>query len=287
MRVRDLAAEARDLWVLLETVHGVTYYSPVAVASRAAQISGWWRGYVAARVAPLGAVGPGAVTAIFHGFAPRMVARAFPDVWSRTRPEAMLRERLGSAAEALREDAGPVDEDEVAGVVPLLRRVVEALDPAGRPLGAANADLPWPHDGVAAVWHAATVLREHRGDGHVAVLTAARLDGCEAQVLRDAADGSRSLTQPNRGWTDEEWDSAAGRLCSRGLLDPDSQLLEDGARLRECAERRTDELAAPAWAVLSEDEREQVRRALLPIAQRLAGSVVPPLSPVGVPPLPS
>lgn len=287
MTSRDLAAEARDLWVLLETVHDVTYFSPVAVASRAAEIPGWWRGYFATRAAPLGAVGPGVVTAVFHGFARRMVARALPDVWSRTRPETMLRDRLESAARALREHAAPLDEDGVAAIVPLLRRVVEAADPAGRPLGAANADLPWPDDPVAAVWHAATVLREYRGDGHVAVLTATFLDGCEAHVLRDAAVASRSLTQPNRGWTDDEWDAAVARLRSRGLLDPDGGLSEDGARLRDHTERRTDELAAPAWEALGDDERRQVRRAVLPIARRLAGSVVPRHSPVGAPPLPS
>jgi hypothetical protein len=284
---RYLAAETRELWILLETVHGITYFSPLAVAARAAEIPGWWRGYFATRAAPLGPVGPGLVTAVFHGFAPRMVARAFPDVWRRTTPETMLRERLGSAARALREHAAPIDEDEVAAVAGLLRRVVEASDPAGRPLGAANAVLPWPDDATAAVWHAATVLREHRGDGHVAVLTAGGLDGCEAHVLRDAADGSRSLTQPNRGWTDEEWNAAAGRLRSRGLLAEDGALSEAGALLREGIERRTDELAATAWSVLTEDERRQVRGVLLPISRRLAGSVLPKTSPVGVPPLPS
>jgi hypothetical protein len=214
-----------------------------------------------------------------------MVARAFPDVWTRISPDALLRERLGSAVRALHEHAGPIAPADAAGTAALLRRVVEALDPAGHPLGAANAGLPWPDDPVAALWHAATVLREHRGDGHVAVLTAARLDGCAAHVLRDAADGSRALTQPNRGWTDEEWQAATERLCSRGLLHPDGALTEDGARLRRFVERRTDEIAAAAWVVLDADERTHVRRSLLPLARRLAGSVVPQPSPVGVPPL--
>jgi hypothetical protein len=84
--------------------------------------------------------------------------------------------------------------------------VIGELDCAGRVLAAANAALPAPDDALARLWQAATVLREHRGDGHFAALVTAGIDGCEALVLRCALDLRREDVQPARGWTDEQWD---------------------------------------------------------------------------------
>jgi hypothetical protein len=232
----DDSAVARDVWVLLEAVHSVIYFTPQArTAHEAVGLRGFWRGYFAMRAAPLGPVGAGVVTALFHGFAPRMVARAVPEVWSLAAPELALQVRQTGAVAALRRHAGPLpDAAELARAGQTLRRVVAELDPAGRPLGAANAELPWPADPLAALWQAATVLREYRGDGHVALLTGHGVSGCQAHVLRDAADGSRSMTQAARGFTDDEWAAATAALQARRLLGPDGGLTADGfgTRLR-------------------------------------------------------
>ena len=98
------------------------------------------------------------------------------------------------------------------------------------------------------------MLREYRGDGHVAVLTAHGVSGCQAHVLRDAADGSRSLTQAARGFTDDEWAAATAALQARQLLGLDGSLTADGQRLRQEVETRTDQLCAPPWRVLSGEE---------------------------------
>src|SRR5512135_166670 len=255
---------SRDLWVLLEAVHSVTYFTAQArAAHEAVGLRGFWRGYFAMRAAPLGPVGPGVVTALFHGFAPRMVARAVPEVWTLAGPELALRARLTGAVAALRQHAGPLPEAAwLARADQALRRVVAELDPSGRPMGAANADLPWPADPLAALWQAATVLREHRGDGHVALLTAHGMSGCQVHVLRDAADGSRSMTQAARGFTDDEWAAAAAELRARQLLGPDGRLTERGARLRQEIETRTDRLSASPWRVLAGEEIASLRRLL-------------------------
>src|SRR6202042_2634790 len=113
-----------------------------------------------------------------------------------------------------------------------LMAAATGLEQSGRPLAAANIALPIPEEPLARLWHAATLLREHRGDGHVAALVAADLDGAEALLLRigteQAGDAShvaaswgRDQMQPVRGWTDAQWDAAAARLAARGLLDHD------------------------------------------------------------------
>jgi hypothetical protein len=284
----DDPAVARRLWVLLEAVHGVTYFSPQArAAHEAVGLRGFWRGYFAMRAAPLGPVAPGVVTALFHGFAPRMVSRAVPAVWSLASPALALQARQDGAVAALRRHAAPLpDRAELVAAVHTLRRVVAELDPAGRPLGAANADLSWPEDPLAALWQAATVLREHRGDGHVALLTVHGLGGCQAHALRDAADGSRAMTQAARGFTDEEWAAATASLRARRLVEPDGRLTPEGVRLRRAVETGTDRLAAPPWRALSGAEISDLRRTLSPLSDRLAGGTVPYPNPVGAPPPP-
>ncbi|NIH81177.1 SCO6745 family protein [Amycolatopsis viridis] len=273
------AERARALWVVLETVHDVTYFAPEAKAAHAAAgLRGFWRGYVGTRAAPLGAASLGAVTAVFYNFAPSFLARSVPAIWEVVPPERALAARAAGAVAALRPQVGEVPAEALA----VLRRVTAAAGWAGRPLGAANAALPWPDDPVAALWQAATTLREHRGDGHVAVLAAEGIDGLEAHALRDAADGSRAVVAPHRGWTDDEWAAARDRLAARGLVTADG-LTPEGARLREHIERRTDELAAAPYAAATEDELAALDTLLRPIARRLVPAPVPHPNPVGAP----
>jgi hypothetical protein len=151
-------------------------------------------------------------------------------------------------------------------------------------LFAANSGLPWPVEAHLAVWHGATLLREHRGDGHVAALTAAGLDGCEALVTHAAAGGAPVASlQPNRGWTDAEWAAARDRLSARGWLDGDGLTCEGAAR-RAAVETATDAAAESAFAPLSADERVELESLLVPLAGTVVDSgVIPYPNPMGVP----
>ena len=282
-----LAPLARRVWLHLETAHALTYFAPESRAAFAdAGLRGFWRGYFAGRAAPLGAVGAGPVVAAFHGFHPEMVARAIPSVWELVAPAGAIAARLAGVDAALRriapdDIAGPA----VAEAADLARRIASAASPAGRVLHAANADLAWPDAPHLALWQAATTLREHRGDGHVALLVAADLDGCEAHVLMVATGRlPRDVLQPNRGWSDDDWDRASARLAARGLVDARGQATDAGSELRRRIEDDTDALALQPYATAGPEVCERLIRALTPLTRQIldAGDV-PARNPMGAP----
>jgi helix-turn-helix protein len=285
--VADAASTARTMWTLFEPVHAVTYFTATSrSAYEQAGLRGFWRGYFAGRAAPLGAVNAAVVAASFFNFAPAFVGRAIPGVWELTTPEEALRARLEGATAALRGLLAG-QESEAAAAADLLWRAVGELDFPGRVLSAANAALPVPEDGLARLWQAATVLREHRGDGHFAALAAADIDGCEAVALRCLMDLSRETMQPVRGWTDEAWDGALSRLAARGWVDGtdgDGALTLTGAgrEAHAAVENATDWAAARPWARLGPEATAEIAAALAPISAACA-SVLPFPSPIGLP----
>jgi len=286
------------MWTLFEPVHAVTYFAPEArSAYEQAGLRGFWRGYFAGRAAPLGPVGAPVVTASFFNFAPAFVARAIPGVWELITPGEALRVRLAGATSALGRllgDAGVTpgaevalapevaSAPEVARAADLLWRAVGELDFSGRVLASADAALPVPDEALARLWLAATVLREHRGDGHFAALAAADVDGCEAVALRCLLDLRRQDMQPVRGWTDEAWEDALARLAARGWAGPDGQITSAGRDAHAAVENATDRAAARPWARLGPETTAEIAAALTPLAQACA-AVVPYPSPIGVP----
>jgi hypothetical protein len=270
------------MWTLFEPVHAVTYFTADSrSAYEQAGLRGFWRGYFAGRAAPLGPVSAAVVTASFFNFAPAFVARAIPGVWELITPEEALRARLEGAVAALRGLlAGR--ESEASAAADLLWRAAGELDFPGRVLSAANAALPVPGDGLARLWQAATVLREHRGDGHFAALAAADIDGCEAVALRCLMDMRRENLQPVRGWTDEAWDDALARLAARGWVDRDGALTSAGREAHAAVENATDWAAARPWARLGPEATAEIAAALTPIS-RACATVLPFPSPIGLP----
>ena len=278
----DSAGAARLMWTLFEPIHGVCYFTPEArSAFEGAGLRGFWRGYFAGRASPLGTASAAVVGASFYNFAPAMVGRAIPGIWELISPEEALRVRLAGAVDAL---GGLLAgrESEVTAAAGLLWQVISELDCAGRVLAAANAALPAPDDALARLWQAATVLREHRGDGHFAALLAAGIDGCEAVVLRCAVDLRREDMQPVRGWTDEQWDEARSRLVDRGWVSPDGEITSAGRDVRTRVEEATDRAAARPWTRLGPAATAELADILTPVAQACA-SAIPYPSPVGVP----
>jgi hypothetical protein len=299
------AATARQMWTLFEPVHVVSYFTPEArSALEQAGLRGFWRGYFAGRAAPMGQVGAPAVIAAFFVFAPGMVGRAIPGVWELATPAAALAARQAGAVAAVRRLLGLNPADPVPAVVTAASDQLAAaagnLDGAGHSLAAPNLALPMPEEPVARLWHAATLLREHRGDGHVATLVAADLDGAEALALRAgvdragenrAGDGTgshvaagwkRDQMQPARGWTDAEWDAADERLAARGLLDDERAATAAGVALHREIEHATDQAAARPWTSLGQDRVAALAQLLRPVA-RACATAMPFPNPVGVP----
>ncbi|MEU0717645.1 hypothetical protein ABZ498_10730 [Streptomyces lavendulocolor] len=254
----------RQMWHLLEPLHAVLYYAPETFEEAAAlgyATEERWPSYFAWRAAPLGPVGAGQVTAAFYGFAPAMVERYVPAAWEAAAPADVLAARLRAVDRFYRrllgEEAGALKE-----AAALARRAAEAAVHAGRPLAAANAALEWPGEPHLELWQAATVLREHRGDGHLAALLTAGLDPAESLVSFAAVGAASPEVFASRGWNAEQWAAARERLVARGLLAPDGTATDAGRALRDEVERRTDEMAAGPWAALGADDTARLADAL-------------------------
>ncbi|WP_327191092.1 SCO6745 family protein [Streptomyces xinghaiensis] len=228
-------------------LHSALYFSPDLGRELAALGLGSSRAaYFAARSAPMGAVGAGTVTATFYNFSHDLVARHVPAIWETASPEAVLAARLRAADATLRRLLGEdvIASPGMAEAAELALRATEACGRSGRPLYAAHADLPVPEEPHLAFWHAATLLREHRGDGHVALLVGAELDPLEALVSHTASGRGMAPAWAlrTRGWTEADWSAAQDRLRDRKLLDAAGELTDAGTGLRKTLEEETDRL---------------------------------------------
>jgi hypothetical protein len=258
------------MWVLFEAYHDVTYFTPESrAASDALGCKGGWMGYFGMRSAPLGAVPPELVQAAFYNFHPWMVRRAIPDAWQIASPERYLEARLSGVDAALRRMLGPTVA-ELSEAAELAAEAARHAQIIGRPLAAANAATELPAEPYLALWQAATVLRESRGDGHVATLVAAPLDAVEALVLHCAYRGlSPEYMRQARGWSEPEWAEAEARLADRGLMSSGA-ITQAGTDLRERIERRTDELAEAPWTALGPERTRRLAELLKPVVLTLA-----------------
>ncbi|SFX66230.1 hypothetical protein OH786_30770 [Streptomyces atratus] len=218
--------------------------------------------YFAARSAAMGAVGPGTVTATFYNFNHDLVARHLPAVWSVASPQAVLDARLRAADTTLRRLLGEeiIASPELAEAAELALRAAQGCTRHARPLYAAHADLPVPKEPHLAYWHAGALLREHRGDGHLAALMTAGLDPLEALVSHTATGKGMNprWVLATRGWQRDDWDAACERLRGRGLLDAEGELTEAGVALRAELEEATDRMDAAPYEHLGAEGVERL-----------------------------
>jgi hypothetical protein len=232
---------------VLNPLHSTHYFSPDLGREMAdVGIDDSNGAYFAVRAAAMGPVGPGTVTATFYNFRHELVARHVPEVWKKASPETVLAARARAVDATWRRLLGEdvLASKEVAEAAELALRAAEACTRTARPLYAAHADLPVPDAPHLAFWHGATLLREHRGDGHLAALLDAELDPVEALVSHTATGKGMApkWALGTRGWSRTHWDAAARRLRERGLLDAEGELTEAGVALRQEIEDRTDRL---------------------------------------------
>lgn len=277
---------ARRAWMALEPCHAVAYFAPqVREHLTAVGLKGGWMCYFASRAAPMGAASASAVTAAFCYFHPRLVARAIPDAWALATPPDITTARFAgvdAAYQPVLDDAEVRTAiDEAAG---LARAAAEAADTDGRVLAKATASLEWPDQPHLTLFHAMSVLREHRGDGHVAAIVSAGLRGVEALVLAAATGASPAeLLQTARGWSQQEWDDAVETMQARGLVDDGPTDL--GLTLHDDIEARTDVLATGPWNALGSDRTERLIELGRLISARLVDTTGFPFpNPIGLPP---
>jgi hypothetical protein len=210
------------------------------------------------------------VAATFYNFNPALVARSVPTVWSLAAPGDVLAARQRAADAALRrllgDDASSRSMTEAAT---LARRACEAATGEDRPLYAAHADLPWPDEPHLVLWHAVTLLREHRGDAHLHALLSAGLSGIEALITHVAT--GRGFTvefaQQSRGWSPEQWGEASARLVERGLLDGDGGLTAAGATLRAEIEDHTTRMSLAPWRHLGAEGAARLAEVSRPLSK--------------------
>ncbi len=282
VRVSRPTAVARRLFDRLEPVHAVTYFAPEARAALDdLGYRGFWSGYFAARSAPLGQVSPEVVTAVFYNFAAHRVAKALPAAWQIAPPATVLQARERAAVAALRRYGLT---EGVESAAELLGVAARNAPVDGRPLFAANLALPWPEDPLARLWHASTLLREHRGDGHIAVLNVFGISGRESNVLHAAAGRvPAEMIMRSRDYDDDLWRAQVDRLAGRGLLDGAGALTAAGRDLKAEIEDATDRLALSAFDVLSEAELSTLFATLTPLTRLVvAAGDVPSATPMGL-----
>ncbi|MFI1510278.1 MarR family transcriptional regulator [Streptomyces sp. NPDC020597] len=268
---------ARRMYELLEPICLVTYFADecneelTALGHRT-----YWDGYFASRAAPLGRVPADVVHAAFYNFAAEEVARHIPSAWETIPPEASVAARERGSAASLRRILG----DELAGspgvsrAADLTTKAATSAPTAGRVMYAGMRTLAVPSDPVARLWHSATMLREHRGDGHIAALVGERVGGTEAHVLSALDMGihppesfGRIHHLPKKRLT-----AVMDGLRERGLVDSDGHFTDAGRATKRRIEARTDELAAPPYDGLTPAERDELVTELEPVTARLVAT---------------
>ncbi|HTZ92980.1 MAG TPA: hypothetical protein VMB74_11340 [Streptosporangiaceae bacterium] len=267
------ARTARLTFRVAEPIHGMIYFTPHGPDAYAeVGITHQRTSYFASRSAALGPVPAETVIATFFNFSPAIVRRAIGSAWDSATPAQVLAARLQAVDRSLRQAwAHETGSPQVREAADLARRAAERATtrPQGRPLFAAHAALPWPDAPHLVLWHAQTLLREYRGDGHVALLLTEGLDGLGA-LITHAATGAipAEALRTSRAWTPEEWAAGADGLREQGWLadGPELALSEAGRRRRKSVEDRTDELSRYPYEAIGEDGCARLRELAAPLS---------------------
>ncbi|WP_410675221.1 SCO6745 family protein [Amycolatopsis sp. cmx-4-68] len=272
---------ARRTWRFLEPYHGMIYFAPEAAAAYEELGLTGRAGYFASRSAALGAVPAPVVVATFYNFNPVLVGESITAAWSTTDPAAVLAARYAAADQALRGVLGDaITSPEMRRAAVLLRAAAETVvgDVTGRPLFAAHAALPWPAEPHLVLWHAQTLLREYRGDAHVAALLTAGLSGVEALVTHAASGAVPAETlRTSRAWSEDDWNGAIADLRERDWLTGDSALkfTPAGAARRVEIEKATDENSVTPYAHIGESACAELQALVRPFSRALAEKLMP------------
>nr|WP_284747869.1 MarR family transcriptional regulator [Amycolatopsis sp. RTGN1] len=256
------------MFELVEPIATITFSAGPTEAFLALGMRNYWDGYFAGRAAPLGLAPAEVVHGVFYNFADGEVARHIPWVWEKTTPDEAIAVRERASATALRQMIGDLaGSPGLAQVADLATRAAVSAPTEGRALYAGLRALAVPEDPVARLWHAATLLREHRGDGHNAALVAHGIGGTEAHVLLALSLGMKAEEFGRvHHLPKAQLAAVIDGLRDRGLVDAAGGFTEAGRQTSERIEALTDELATPPYDVLIADELDELIAGLEPIA---------------------
>lgn len=268
-RDADLLARSRRCWGALEPIHAIGYFAPEPAQAYVDLGLHKSLAYFAARSAAMGPVPPEVTTATFYVFAPWLAKKTLPAAWEIASPAQIQHARRDGVQAALHRVLGTPD---VTEAVELAKEATAGLTAPGRPLYAAHSQLDWPEDPLLALWHAATLIREHRGDGHIAVLLCADLDPVEALVIGGLFADNTQFLKSTRGWKPEEWSAAEDRLRDRHLLTDEGDLSEQGRGFRQQIEDDTDALAVDAFAHLGMERTQRLDDLVAPLRKTMLGA---------------
>jgi hypothetical protein len=269
-RMPSSARLARRMYELFEPICLVNFFSEEPNEAMAALgLRNYWDGYFAGRSAPLGRVPAEVVHAVFYSFAEGEAARHVPRVWDLVTPEEALAARQRGCVAALRRILGDLaDSDGLVRAADLLTKAATTAPTEGRAMYAALRTLPIPDEPVARLWHAADMLREHRGDGHVAACIGECIGGTESHVLSALASGifpaesfGRVHHLPTARLT-----AVMDGLRARDLIDLSGHFTDGGRTCKERIEALTDRLAAAPYDGLTPDELDELIAELEPIS---------------------
>jgi hypothetical protein len=256
-----------DVHMTINMVHRLVYLVPEAAEEYAALGVTGRSGYFGSRAAAIGAVPDEVIIATFYNFSPRAVTSAMPGVWDTASPTSLQAARFRTVHRALERVGVDVPSAELAEARALIDAVVAGLDIAGKPLGAANAGVALPDDPLVALWQQVTVLRECRGDIHIAVLVANEVGPCECMVLQVGTGRfPLAVARASRQWNEQEWGGAIERLAERGWLDATGAMTAAGVQERERIEEETDRLCAPLWRPVGDAGAARFGELIAPIS---------------------
>ncbi|NEB74786.1 MarR family transcriptional regulator [Streptomyces sp. SID14478] len=267
----------RRMYELLEPICMVTFHADECNEELAALgHRTYWDGYFASRAAPLGRVPAQVVHAAFYSFTEGEVARHIPSAWETIPPEVSLAARLRGSAASLRRILGPelADSPGLVRAADLTAKAATSAPTEGRVMYAGLRGVAMPDDPVTRLWHGATMLREHRCDGHIAALVGARVSGTEAHVLSALAQGIHPPESFGRlhHLPKKRLAAVMGGLRERGIVDADGRFTDSGRETQQRIEALTDELAAPPYDALSPAELDELVAGLAPLTAKVVAS---------------
>ncbi len=270
----------RTVHMAINMTHRPVYFVPEANEEYAALGVEPGRGtYFASRTAPMGVVPDEVILATFYNFSEQAVRTAeVGKVWAGALPDALQAARFRAVRRSFERVGCTLSVEHIAEARALIDPVVAGLSLAGKPLAAANAAVPLPDDALLALWQQVTIIREWRGDVHIALLIANDIGPCECMVLQVGTGRfPLGITQATRMWNEEEWAQAIVGLNARGWVAADGSMTSEGTAAREHLEDETDRVCAPIWKSIGEAGAKRLAELLDPIhvAMTAAGTYGP------------